>query len=93
MILKIFSIHDSAAEAHITPFFLPQDQQAIRSFRDCLDDPKHQFHQHPADYTLFAHGVFDANSGEFVLQEKKSLGNGTQHQNTASIVKSNTNPP
>lgn len=83
MMLKIFSIHDSKAAAHLPPFFLAKEQMAIRTFADCVNDKKHQFGAHPDDYTLFQHGTFDCDTGEFHKQPMISLGNGTLHINSA----------
>ncbi len=75
--LQMFSIHDSAAEAYITPFFLPNIEMAKRSFQNCVNDPNHQFHMAPADFTLFDLGEFETTSGKLILNSSpKSLGNG-----------------
>ncbi len=80
MFLKIFSIYDNAAMAHLPPFFLPTDAMAKRSFGDCINDPKHQFSQHPDHYTLFEHGFFDQNEGMFEVETATSLGNGVAYK-------------
>lgn len=59
---KIFSIYDSAAKAYLTPFFLPEEGMAIRSFRDCVNDQEHAFGRNPADYTLFTIGAWADNT-------------------------------
>jgi hypothetical protein len=58
MILRIFSVYDSKAEAYLPPFFMPNKGQAIRVFADAAKDPNHQFGKHPEDYTLFDLGQF-----------------------------------
>ena len=65
--LKVFSVKDSKANAHITPFFLPTTEMAIRVFSDCAKDTSHDFGKHPEDYTLFEQGSFDVMSGTFQL--------------------------
>jgi len=57
--LKIFSIYDSKAVAHITPFYLANEALAIRAVTQAVNDEKHQFHNQPEDYTLFLLGEFD----------------------------------
>lgn len=74
MILKVFSIYDEKAEAYMQPFFLPKTGMAIRTITNCVNDPKHQFCAHPADYTLFLLGEFDDSSGQY-HEMKKPLGN------------------
>lgn len=76
MFLQIYSIHDSGAAAHLPPFFMAKDTLAIRIFSDCINDEKHSFAQHPGDYTLFRHGQFDCDTGEFIIEMMESLGNG-----------------
>lgn len=60
---RIFSIIDLKADAYLQPFFMPTDKLAIRTFQDCVNDPKHNFGQHPEDYILFNIGIFDQVKG------------------------------
>lgn len=63
MELKCFSIWDDKAKAFIAPFFFPQDGQAVRTFKDCVNDKAHAFGRNPHDYSLFRVGLFDDNNG------------------------------
>ncbi len=75
----IFTIYDEKAAAHLPPFFLHAAAMAIRTFSDAVNQKEHAFNKHPDHYTLFEHGVFDDNTGDFnVYPAKKSLGNGTE---------------
>lgn len=89
MILNIFSIYDQKAGAHLPPFFLAKEGQAIRTFSDCVNDIKHSFSAHPNDYTLFHHGEFECDAGKFILNEKsmRSLGNGIDFLEDRSFAK------
>lgn len=78
MILKIFSIQDSKAAAHLPPFFMATTNQAMRTFSDCCNDKKHAFCLHPEDYTIFEHGSFDCDTGQFTTDAMFALANGTQ---------------
>ncbi len=69
MLHKLYSVHDVKSEAYLQPFFLQTKGQAIRSFTDCVNDPKHQFGAHPEDYTLFELGEYDDPSAAFHLHE------------------------
>lgn len=62
MFHKVFTIYDSKSDAYLQPFFLHTTGQAVRAISDCVNDPKHQFAKHPADYTLFEIGTFDDSS-------------------------------
>lgn len=68
---KCFVIYDDKAKAYLPPFFLPEIGMAIRAFGDCVNDPKHNFGAHPADYTLFCTGTFDDRSG--LLEPESTL--------------------
>lgn len=65
MILKVYSVFDSAANAYLQPFFAPTDGLAIRSFMDACNDASHQFHKHGLDYSLYLLGDFDDHLGTF----------------------------
>lgn len=56
---KIFSVFDSKAKAWLPPFFVTNDQVALRIFTDCANSDQHQFGANPSDYTLFRIGEFD----------------------------------
>lgn len=65
MKLEIFSVYDQATGAFLQPFFAPSKGAALRSLTDAVNDEKHEFSRHSADYTLFILGSFDDNSGIF----------------------------
>lgn len=67
MILKVFSIYDSKAEAFLQPFYMQSKGAAIRSFADAVSDEKTMFFKHPSDYTLFELGEFDDSNASFNL--------------------------
>jgi len=65
MKMEIFSVYDSAVQAFMQPFFSPSLGSALRSLTDAVNDPKHEFSKHAADYTLFKLGSFDDADGVF----------------------------
>lgn len=69
MILQIFTVYDSKAEAYLPPFYLSTKGQAIRAFTDTANDPNHTFYKHPEDYTLFLLGQFEDGNASFHLQK------------------------
>lgn len=73
-----FSVYDTAAEAYLTPFFLPQPAMAERVFRQMVNDPTHQFSQAPSDYTLFCVGEWDDQEGLIQGAVPQSIINGVQ---------------
>ena len=75
----IATIFDSKAKAYLTPFYLPNDAMAIRTFTDCINDPNHAFSKNPQDYTLFKLGTFDnINAETTFLESKEPLKNGIE---------------
>lgn len=82
MILKVFSIYDSKAEAYLPPFCFAATGMAIRAFADMANDPNHQVGRHPEDYTLFELGVFDDEHGQYTQDAAKvALGTGLEYIN------------
>jgi len=79
--LQIFTVYDEKAMCFMPPFFVPAMGLATRTFSDCINSADHHFGKHPADYTLFKLGVFDDATGEFILEDKKSMGNGVEFRN------------
>lgn len=65
--VKMVSVYDSAVGAYLPPQFLRSKGEAIRAFINAIGDPKSQFFQHPADYTLFELGEFDDQTGRFEI--------------------------
>lgn len=84
MIVNIFTVHDSKAHAYLPPFYFLHDGQAVRTFQDCINSEKHQFHHHPADYTLYRIGTFDDEGASIDNIAPFSLGNGVEFVLTAA---------
>lgn len=63
MIMKIFSVHDAAVGGYMQPFFSPTTGSAIRSLTEAVNDPKHDFHKHSKDYSLWLLGDYDDTTG------------------------------
>lgn len=75
MLMKVFSVYDSAAGAYLQPFFMASRGQAIRAFTDLVNDVSHSFSKHADDYTLFELGTYDDASGKIASHETpQSLG-------------------
>lgn len=69
MIHKIFSVRDAKVDAYLQPFFAPTHGSALRSLTDAVNDPKHEFFKHAADYSLWYLGDFDDSDGVLVRHE------------------------
>lgn len=66
MITKVFTVHDSKAEAYLSPFFCLTNGQAVRSFSDTANESGHVFNKHSGDFTLFLIGEYDDQKGILV---------------------------
>lgn len=73
MKLYIYSVYDKAVNAYMQPFYARSAGEAIRSFTELANDPKTNVAKYPSDYTLFALGEFDDNSGAFAGVEPRRL--------------------
>lgn len=65
--MEIFTVHDSKAEAFLSPFFCKTVGLAIRSFTQAANDQGHDFNKYAADYTLFHLGAYDESTATFEL--------------------------
>lgn len=73
--LKIFSIFDNKANAYLRPFCLPSNAHAVREVSEVLQQSG-PFSDYPEDFTLFALGQFDDDTGEIQpLLAAEPLGN------------------
>lgn len=61
--MKIFVIHDQAAESYLAPFFVKTHAIAVRSIETLVADVNHQFFQHAEHFRLFLIGEFDEETG------------------------------
>ena len=83
----MMAIYDQAAGAYLPPWTIHNLAMARRAFGDCVNDPNHKFHLHPADYTLFNVAVFDDNTGSITDSKIVSCGNGVEY------IQGNTDAP
>lgn len=70
---KIFSVHDSKAEAYLTPIFVKTSGEAIRMFENSCKNKESQFALHPSDFTLCEIGSYNEESAELISLEKPVL--------------------
>lgn len=75
MILQMFSIFDSKAEAYQTPYYVLNEALAVRPVQDAANNGEHPIGRNPADYTLFHVGAFDDEQCEITPIVKKVICN------------------
>ena len=75
MILKVYTVYDTKAEAYLQPFFSQSKGVAIRSFQEAVRDEKSNISKYPEDFTLFELGEYDDATSKFNLHiTPQSLG-------------------
>ncbi len=67
MILRIFTMYDTKANAYVRPFFMPNVAMAQRAIVKAGQDIDHPFAMHPRDFILYGLGSWDEESAEFHL--------------------------
>ncbi len=65
MKVSVYAIYDVKAKCYSSPFFLPHDGLAVRSFGDLVSDPESRVSVHPKDFDLFRLSTFDDCAGCF----------------------------
>lgn len=71
--LVICCIHDSKAEAYMSPFVMRSDAEAIRAFGDAVSKGGSPISDHPEDFFLYRIGSFDQLSGEIMSCDRVTL--------------------
>lgn len=59
MITNLYVIYDKAANFYNKPFAQINEQIALRSAYDLLEDPRTDVHKSPEDFTMFWLGTYD----------------------------------
>ena len=76
MIHNIYSVYDSKSEAYSLPFYYQHDGQALRTFRDWVNDITTPYGKHPEDYCLFKIGMYDEVNGTITQDKIESMAHG-----------------
>lgn len=69
MKMQVYTVYDSKAAIYMPPFFMKTKGEAVRAFKNTVNDTEHPFYRNPEDYALFYLGVYDDESAAFRLQE------------------------
>lgn len=73
MIMQSYLIFDSKSQMYNHPFFLLNDQIALRSAQDIMADPNSSIKAHPADYTMFNVGTYDDTTGVYTQSPTQTV--------------------
>jgi hypothetical protein len=75
--LAMFAVYDRKAESYNPPYFMTNENVAIRQFTEMANDPKNMVCKHPEDFLLFFLGYFDTITCKFELFDiSKEICNG-----------------
>lgn len=75
MTSKLFTVYDSKAEAFLQPVYAKTVGIFMRMVAQAVNDPNHDFHKTPGDYTFFEIGEWDDASGMIrMLESRINLG-------------------
>lgn len=74
MELLAYAIYDTKAEVFDRPFYVQNDQVAIRSLADALADGRSPLAKHAPDYCLFCLGSFNDHTGYIEGFSPRNLG-------------------
>lgn len=83
----IYAIYDTKAEFYNKPFYLHNDDIALRSFLDIMATPDTDVNNHPADFTLVKLGVYEDTTASFeMLPAPEIVANGFEVKNQAQKI-------
>lgn len=68
----LVALYDRATEAYAPIMTVNTRGEAIRSFREAVQDPQTPIHKHPTDYELYIMGTYDDQKGQ-VFGDVKEL--------------------
>lgn len=68
--MRIYSVHDSKAEAYLSPIYFKTKGEALRAFETSCQDKDSNFAKYPSDFTMVELGEFNENDASITLHEK-----------------------
>lgn len=71
--MKMFSVHDSKAEAYFSPMCFKTAGEAIRAFATSCEEPNSNFYKYPSDFTLVELGEYDETTGTISCHDKPRI--------------------
>ena len=74
MMLLVFSVYDTKAQAYSRPWYEHTIPSAVRTFTDAVNEPQSPYNKHPDDFLLFHVGSFDDSSAALEHVQPVPLG-------------------
>ncbi|UYD39252.1 MAG: nonstructural protein [Wigfec virus K19_177] len=85
--MKMYTVHDAAAQAFLPPFTSPSERDALSSFELAANDPQSNISKYPADFTLIQIAEFDERTGVLVkLADPIQLGSAAKYKKQQTVV-------
>ena len=69
----VFAVNDNAAQEYGMPIFLRHRNEALRAFRDEVNNPESPIGKHPTDYELWQLAEYDEETGQFFEQRERII--------------------
>lgn len=73
MIVQVYSVYDTKAQAFGQPFFMQADGIAVRAFTEACNNPEGEFIKYPNDFTLYNIGHYDDSNGAIFSNKPEEL--------------------
>jgi len=68
--MRMYSIHDSKAEAYLSPIYFKTKGEALRAFEASCKDTDSNFYKYPSDFTMVELGEFDESTATIISYDK-----------------------
>jgi len=69
----LVALYDRATEAHAPVMTVNTRNEAIRSFREAVNDPNTPIYKNPTDFELYQIGTYNDQLGEIVATERELI--------------------
>lgn len=73
----LYSVYDKATCIYSNPFVCLRDAEAVRAFRQILDEPNTVYSKYPDDFALYRLGDFSDVTGVIITTTQEPICQGT----------------
>ncbi len=75
----LVALYDRATESHAPVMTVNTRGEAIRSFRDAIQDPQTPINKHPTDFELYQIGEYNDVTGELIITPRALIARAEDH--------------
>lgn len=76
----LIALYDRATEAHAPVMTVNTRAEAIRSFRQAVNDPQTPINKTPTDFELYQVGAYDDEKGEIIITGRELIARAEDHK-------------